>query len=166
MTQEEYWVKAVERFKDYLGKDGPKARLVPLSVADEKLLVEPTDAEIAEAQGLPFPSLLGVVQYPSCYTKVEMKYSISVLSRWRTKWGPNHFKVLFKALEYGYATRKRGLKYNENKGGKTEVNMMEGFADASLSVPRSQGSRSIRLNCAAITMTSKRHSTTPPPQRN
>ena len=37
---------------------------------------------------------------------------------------------------------------------------MEGFADASLSVPRSQGSRSIRLNCAAITMTSKRHSTT------
>ncbi len=37
---------------------------------------------------------------------------------------------------------------------------MEGFADASLSVPRSQGARSIRLNCAAITITSKRHSTT------
>ncbi len=50
MKQEEYWVKAVERFKEYLGKDGPKTRLVPLSVADEKLLVEPTDAEIAEAQ--------------------------------------------------------------------------------------------------------------------
>jgi hypothetical protein len=61
MTQEDYWVKAIERFKNYLGKDGPKARLVPLSVANEKLLVEPTDAEIAEAQHLPFPSLLGVV---------------------------------------------------------------------------------------------------------
>jgi hypothetical protein len=36
---------------------------------------------------------------------------------------------------------------------------MEGFADATLSVPRSQGARSIRLNCAAITITSKRHST-------
>jgi hypothetical protein len=160
MKQEEYWVKAVERFKEYFGKEGPKARLVPLSVADEKLLVEPTDAEIAEAQNLPFPSLLGVVQYPSCYTKIEMKYSMSVLSRWRTKWGPNHFRILLKALEYGYSTRKRGLKYNGNSGGQTEVNVMEGFADASLSVPRSQGARSIRLNQAAITMTSKRHSTT------
>jgi hypothetical protein len=43
LKQEEYWVKAVERFKEYFGKDGPKVRLVPLSVADEKLLVEPTD---------------------------------------------------------------------------------------------------------------------------
>jgi hypothetical protein len=81
MKQEEYWVKVVERFKSYLGKDGPKMRLVPLSTVDEKLLVEPSDAEIAEAQHLPFPPLLGVVQYPSCYTKVEMKYSMSVLSR-------------------------------------------------------------------------------------
>jgi hypothetical protein len=160
MKQEDYWVKAVERFKEYLGKDGPKIRLVPLSVADEKLLVEPSDAEIAEAQSLPFPSLLGVVQYPSCYTKIEMKYSMSVLSRWRTKWGPNHFKILLKALEYGYATRKKGLKYNGNAGGKVEVNVLEGFADSALTVPRSQGSRSITMNRAAITMTSKRHSTT------
>ena len=129
-------------------------------MADEKLLVEPSDAEIAEAQSLPFPLLLGVVQYPSCYTKIEMKYSMSILSRWRTKWGPNHFKVLLKALEYGYATRKRGLRYNGNKGKTIDVNVMEGFADASLSVPRSQGSRSILMNRAAITMTSKRHSTT------
>jgi hypothetical protein len=80
--QEEYWVKAVERFRSYLGKNGPKERLVPLSVADEKLLVEPTSAEITEAETLPFPSLLGVVQYPSCCTKIEMKYAMSVLSRW------------------------------------------------------------------------------------
>jgi hypothetical protein len=41
---------------------------------------------------------------------IEMKYSISVLSRWRTKWGPNHFRILLKSLEYGHATRKCGLK--------------------------------------------------------
>ena len=41
-----------------------------------------------------------------------------------------------------------------------EVNQLEGFADSALSVPRSQGSRSIMMNRAAITMTSKRHSTT------
>ncbi len=111
----------MERFREYLGKDGPKSRLVPLSVTDEKLLVEPTDAEIAAAQHLPYPSLLGVVQYPSCYTKLEMKYSMSVLSRWRTKWGPDHFRVLLKALEYGYSSRNKGLKYNGNNNRKVEV---------------------------------------------
>jgi len=160
LTQEDYWVKAVERFKEFLGKDGPKPRLVPLSAADDKLLVEPTDEEIAEAAHLPFPSLLGVVQYPTCYTKLEMKYSMSVLSRWRTKWGINHFKILLKSLEYGYATRKSGLRYDGNPGGKVEVNTMEGFADSNLGVPRSQGSRSIVMNRAAITSTSKRHTTT------
>jgi hypothetical protein len=62
LKQEDYWVKAVDRFKEFLSKDGPKTRLVPLSAADEKLLVEPTDDEIAEAAHLPFPSVLGVVQ--------------------------------------------------------------------------------------------------------
>jgi hypothetical protein len=160
LTQEDYWVKAVERFKEFLGKDGPKPRLVPLSAADDKLLIEPTDSEIAEAAHLPFPSLLGVVQYPTCYTKLEMKYSMSVLSRWRTKWGINHFKILLKSLEYGYATRKSGLRYDGNPGGKVEVNTMEGFADSNLGIPRSQGSRSIVMNRAAITSTSKRHTTT------
>jgi hypothetical protein len=33
------------------------------------------------------------VQYPSNYTKLEMKYAMSILSRHRTKWGLNHFRV-------------------------------------------------------------------------
>jgi hypothetical protein len=160
LKQEDYWVKAVERFKEFLGKDGPKTTLVPLSAANDKLLVEPTSEEIAEAAHLPFPLLLGVVQYPTCYTKLEMKFAMSVLSRWRTKWGLNHFRILLKALEYGYSTRKTGLRYNGNSGGKVEVNTMEGFADSNLGVPRSQGCRSIQMNMAAIMMTSKRHTTT------
>jgi hypothetical protein len=160
LKQEDYWVKAVERFKEFLGKDGPKTTLVPLSAANDKLLVEPTSEEIAEAAHLPFPLLLGVVQYPTCYTKLEMKFAMSVLSRWRTKWGLNHFRILIKALEYGYSTRKTGLRYDGNSGGKVEVNTMEGFADSSLGVPRSQGCRAIQMNKAAITMTSKRHTTT------
>ena len=48
LTQEEYWEKGVKRFKDFIGERGPKIRLVPLSPADEKLLVEPTAEEIAK----------------------------------------------------------------------------------------------------------------------
>jgi hypothetical protein len=50
LTQEDYWVKAVERFKEFLPHAGPKERLVPLSPADERLLVEPSEEEMEEGR--------------------------------------------------------------------------------------------------------------------
>jgi len=159
LTQEEYWEKAVDRFKAHLPKEGPKDRKVPLSPADEKLLVEPTNAEIKDAEHLPFPNLLGVCQYPSSFTRLEMRFAMSVLSRHRTKWGLNHFKILIKALEYGYATRRMGLRYN-GRLTSDEANILVGFADSGFSIPRSQGCRLVMMNGAAISLTSKRHTTT------
>ena len=159
LTQEDYWVKAVERFKEYLPEGGPKPRLVPLSPADERLLVEPSADEMEEAKGLPYASLLGVCQYPSAYTRLEMRYAMSVLSRWRTKWGKVHFAILVKVLEYGYETRRMGLRYGGNID-TNKVNVIEGYADSSLSLPRSQGCRCVMMNGAAISLTSKRHTTT------
>jgi hypothetical protein len=159
LTQEDYWVKAVERFKEFLPHAGPKERLVPLSPADERLLVEPSEEEMEEGSHLPYTSLLGVCQYPSAYTRLEMRYAMSILSRFRTKWGKKHFEILVKTLEYGYATRKMGLKYSGNLGSE-KTNVLEGFADSSLSLPRSQGCRCVVMNNAAISLTSKRHTTT------
>jgi len=159
LTQEDYWIKAVERFKEYLPESGPKPRLVPLSPADERLLVEPSAAEMEEAKGLPYASLLGVCQYPSAYTRLEMRYAMSVLSRWRTKWSKVHFAILVKTLEYGFETRRMGLKYGTSIN-KDKVNVIEGYADSSLSLPRSQGCRCVMMNGAAISLTSKRHTTT------
>jgi hypothetical protein len=67
-----------------------------------------------EAKLLFYPNLLGVCQYPSAYTRFEMRYAMSLLSRHRTKWGIKHFEVLLKAPEYGYSTKKMGLKYDGN----------------------------------------------------
>jgi hypothetical protein len=94
LTQKQYWVKAVERFAEYLPKQGIKERRVPLSAADERLLTEPTEEEVKEAEHLPFQNLLGVVQYPSTFSKPEMRYAMSVLSRHRTRWGKRHFLIL------------------------------------------------------------------------
>ena len=159
LTQNEYWVKAIERFKEFLPASGPKERKVPLSPADEKLLVEPSESEMKAAEHLPFASLLGVCQYPSSFTKLEMRYALSILSRHRTKWGIEHFKALIKALEYGYSTRHLGLRYNGNLTEK-ELNVLIGFADSSLTIPRSQGCRLVVMNGAAISFTSKKHTTT------
>jgi hypothetical protein len=159
LTQSSYWEKAVERFADFLPKEGAKERRVPLSATDERLLTEPTEEEMKEAEHLPFPNLLGVVQYPSAFTKPEMRYAMSVLSRHRTKWGKRHFMILLKSLEYGFHTRSKGIIYLGFLP-KEELNVLVAYADSSLSIPRSQGCRMIIMNGALISFTSKRHPTT------
>jgi hypothetical protein len=159
LTQEKYWEKAVERFAEYLAKDGAKERRVPLSAADERLLTEPSEEEIKDAEHLPYPNLLGVVQYPSAFTKPEMRYAMSVLSRHRTKWSKRHFAILIKSLEYGYTTRKRGIIYSGALD-KDDLNVLIAYADSSLSIPRSQGCRLVLMNGAVISFSSKRHSIT------
>ena len=80
LTQTEYWIKAVVRFAKFLPEKGPTIRKVPLSAADEKLLVEPAAEEMELAEHLPHASLLGVCQYPSSFTRLETRYAMSVLS--------------------------------------------------------------------------------------
>jgi hypothetical protein len=159
LTQAKYWEKAIERFAEFLPNGKAKERRVPLSAADERLLTEPSEEEMKEAEHLPFPNLLGVVQYPSAFTKPEMRYAMSVLSRHRTKWGRRHFVALLKSLEYGYSTRKQGIIYLGFLESR-ELNLLIAYADSSLSVPRSQGCRLVLMNGAVISFSSKRHSTT------
>jgi hypothetical protein len=159
LTQVKYWEKSVERFAEFLPNGQAKERRVPLSAADEKMLTEPTEQEIKEAEHLPFPNLLGVIQYPSAFSKPEMRYAMSVLSRHRTKWGKRHFVILIKSLEYGYHTRGRGIVYLGCLV-VDELNVLVGYADSSLSIPRSQGCRMVMMNGAVISFTSKRHTTT------
>jgi hypothetical protein len=159
LTQVKYWEKAVERFSEFLFKDGAKERRIPLSAADERLLTEPNEEEIKDAEHLPYPNLLGVVQYPSAFTKPEMRYAMSVLSRHRTKWSKRHFAILLKSLEYGFTTRKKGIIYSGFLN-KDDLNVLVAYADFSLSIPRSQGCRLVLMNGAVISFTSKRHSTT------
>ena len=73
--------------------------------------------------------------------------------------GKVHFAVLVKALEYGFETRRMGLKYGKSID-KDKINVIVGYADSSLSLPRSQGCRCVMMNGAAISLTSKRHTTT------
>ena len=52
-----------------------------------------------------------------------------------------------------------GLRYCANLSEK-ELNVLLGYADSGFSVPRSQGCRLVMMNSAAISLTSKRHTTT------
>jgi hypothetical protein len=73
--------------------------------------------------------------------------------------GSCSLQILLKSLEYGWSSRKMGLIYNGN--GKAEnSNVLIGYADSSYNTPRSQGCRIVMMNGAAISYTSKRHTTT------
>ena len=159
LTQPKYWVEAVDRFKEFLADSGPKKRALPMSVADYALMVEATDEEVLEAAHLPFPQLLGVIQFPTAFTKLEMRFAISTLSRFRGKWTKRHFAAALKALEYGYTTRARGIKFTMPKEAKAR-NVLVAYADSGFGEPRSQGCRLIMMNGAAVSLSSKRHPTT------
>ena len=68
LTQADYWDKAIERFKEFLSASGPKVRAVPLSVSDMAYMVEASEDEVEGGKHLPFPQILGVIQYPSAFT--------------------------------------------------------------------------------------------------
>jgi hypothetical protein len=64
LAQKEYWVKAVARFTQFLPAEGPAQIRVPLSPADEKLLIEPMEGEMKVGEHLPYASLLGYANTP------------------------------------------------------------------------------------------------------
>jgi len=112
VTQSKYWEKYVEKNRD-LWPDGKiPNRAIPLSPVDAAFMLLPvSDEDFEEAKHLEFPQILGQIQFPTVYTKLEMRFAISLISRQRSRWSCRAFKILVKALEYGYTTREIGLMY-------------------------------------------------------
>ena len=106
-------------------------------MADERILnLEVTDADFEEAKHLPHRELLGTVSYPAACVKLEMRYCVSVLGRFRGKWGLAQWKVLLKSFECGYATRELGLIYSRGLDSHG-LNRLYAYADSSHDAPRS-----------------------------
>ena len=159
LTQVKYWENAVERFKEFLPPNGAKKRGTPLSISEYALLTDPSDEEVKAGSHLPFPQLIGVLQYPAAFTKLEMRFAVSSLSRFRGRWGVVHFAAALKALEYGFTTRAMGILYTKPVE-QIHTNALIAYADSGFGTPRSQGCSLIMMNGGAISLSSKRHTTT------
>jgi hypothetical protein len=107
----------------------------------------------------PFRELLGTINFPCTYTKLEVRFYLSLLARHAHGWSERHWKALLKVLEYCYTTRKMGIIYSRDLDSHG-VNVLYAYADASYNVPRSQGCRITMMNGAAISLSSARHTTT------
>jgi len=49
--------------------------------------------------------------YPAAHTKLEMRYTVSVLSRYMSNWTLEHWGLALKALMYGISTKEIGLRF-------------------------------------------------------
>ena len=77
LTQSKYWVLVCERFREYLKP--PFNVRTPLPERAEAR--EPSESEVKDAAHLPYRQLLGCMAFPSCHTKLEIRFAISLLSR-------------------------------------------------------------------------------------
>ena len=108
-----YWQKAYGGLKS-LFKDGAKARVIPISVYDERILSEEaTEDEIAKAKHLPFNQMLGIMSYGASSCKFEMKFAVSRLGSRRNGWSMKQFEVMLRTFEYGLHTCEIGLMFSK-----------------------------------------------------
>jgi hypothetical protein len=155
-----YWESALLKVGKYF-KDGVKGRFNPLSVHDEKFMIESevSDEEFEEAKHLEFRELLGIVSYPASCVKLEMRYAISICGKHRTKWGLKQFNVLKKVFEYGYTTRHLGIIYSRGLDQHGD-NVTYCFADSGHSLPRSYGCTIAMMNGGVLSLSAKKHTLT------
>jgi hypothetical protein len=149
----------MERLAKYFPK-GVKERWNPLSVYDEKVMMEDvTDEDFEEAKHLEYREVCGIISYPASCTKLELRYAVSVCGRHRSKWGKKQFGIMLKVFEYGYTTREMGLIYSKGLDVHGD-NTLYCFADSGHSLPRSYGCTIAMMNGAAISLSAKRHTIT------
>ena len=119
-------------------------------------MTTPTEDGIAQASTLPFRELMGVLNFPTAFTKPELKYAISALSQFLKGWGKAHFDYALRALEYGYSTRKRGIIYWRGRD-KFGNNVLHAYSDSNFVPPLSRGGRYSMLNGGMVSGTSQLH---------
>jgi hypothetical protein len=155
-----YWESALMKLEKWF-KVGVKERFNPLSVYDEKTMLEEevTDEQVAEALDLPYREVCGIISYPASCTKLEMRYAISVCGKHRSRWGKKQFKIMLKVFEYGYTTRHLGLIYSKGLDRHGD-NVLYCYADSGHTLPRSYGSTLPMMCGAALGLSAKRHTLT------
>jgi hypothetical protein len=156
LTQPRYWEALRTRFRKYI----PEKFNTKVPMPEGTITKPGTEAEHELVASLPYSELVGAIAYPSAHTKLELRYTISVLSRYMSNWTLEHWKLAVQALMYGISTKEIGLMYSRALD-KHGIQVLSAYADANFRRPpeRSGGCSIVMLNGAAIHLSSKQHTT-------
>ena len=156
LNQPKYWEALRVRFRKYL----PERFNVKVPLPEGTVTVKGTEEEHRQAEQFPYAELVGAMAYPAAHTKLEMRYTVSVLSRYMGNWTLEHLGLALKALMYGISTKEIGLMFSQRLDRKG-LNVLSVYADANFRKPpeRSGGCSVVMMNDAAVHVSAKQHST-------
>jgi hypothetical protein len=155
LTQAKYWVLVKERFKEYLSLSGSRVR-IPLP--EGTVSVPATREEHELAMSMPYQELVGCLAFPSCHTKLGIRYAISILSSHMQCWSLEHWKLAIHCLWYCYNSRHIGLMFSRGLD-QHGINVLYAYADSAFTAPRSQGCRMVLMNGCLVSLSSQKHPT-------
>ena len=156
LNQPKYWEALRVRFRKYL----PERFNVKVPLPEGTVTVKGTEEEHRQAEQFPYAELVGAMAYPAAHTKLEMRYTVSVLSRHMSNWTLEHWGLALKALMYGISTKEIGLMFSQRLDRKG-LNVLSAYGDANFRRPpeRSGGCSVVMMNGAAVHVSAKQHST-------
>ena len=157
LNQTEYVQELLERFNmsDCVSTPTPIVHRLSEVNGGEKL--SPTEHE-------QYRNMVGSLLYLACWSRPDLAFAVSELSRFVSSPGQNHLKAVKHLLRYLKGTQDLGLKFAKpkNTGPMDRPNVLWGFVDSDWAgCPDSRRSTSgyaLMLNGAAISWKSKRQS--------
>ena len=155
LNQTEYVQELLERFNmtSCLPVSTPMVQRLSMLNSGEKL---PTSDQAL------YRNMVGSLLYLACWTRPDISFAVSELSRFVSAPGQNHMQAVKHLLRYLKGTSELGLRYSKpkNSGPMDRPNVLWGFVDSDWAgCPDSRRSTSgyaLMLNGAAVSWKSKR----------
>lgn len=101
-----------------------KTNKVPLSPSAAAVLQKGTEQDVNKARDLPYPELMGCLQYLAPMTRPDICFAVNRLSSYSSAWTKRHFELAKGILRYVAGNRNHGLQLCTSNSG------LEGFVDS------------------------------------
>jgi hypothetical protein len=154
----DYWLALKVKYKEQLGTRNIN---IPMKPWVEKTLMSITEMKPEEHEAVedfPYRELIGSIAFPSCHTKLEIRFAVSILSRYLSNWNAECVSAALDLLSYCIHTHDIGILYSPGIDLHGD-NTIYCYADSGFQAPRSQGCRLVKMNGGIISLSSQRHST-------
>jgi hypothetical protein len=112
LTQRPYWEHVLNRFD--LSHITPRNTPLPVGIVLDNEMSPKTDSERREMKDKPYRAILGSVMWGQLATRPDLSFSVSLLARFQSNPGKDHWNGLMHVIGYIKNTLDYGLTYSRD----------------------------------------------------
>ena len=112
LSQRPYWEHVANRFK--LTHTPPRNTPLPVGIILDHDMSPKTESEKAQMADKPYRSVLGSIMWGQLATRPDLSFAVSLLSRFQSNPGIEHWKALMHVMGYVLNTIDYGLTYSRD----------------------------------------------------